>query len=84
MDREGSRGVAHYRAVDMASDNRLAPLATATTQHVFPSLAPLEELTVTVTLVKRKYAAPVAQVYGWDVGDEVVAEVSDTYVLMEQ
>lgn len=84
VDGDGNRGVAHYRAVDMASDNRLPPQATATSQHAFPTLAPLEELTVTVTLVKRNYAAPVAHVYGWDVGDDVLEEISETYVLVEQ
>lgn len=84
IDSQGHRGVAHFRAVDIASDNRLAPQATVTTRHRFPTLAPLEELTVTATVVKRDYAAPVAHVYGWDVGDSTVAEASDTYVLVEQ
>ncbi len=83
VDRDGARCVPHYRAVHIASDNRLGPGVVSTTRHAFPTLAPFEELTVTATLVFRDYAAPVAQLYGWDVGDTELLAASDTYELID-
>jgi len=83
LDRDGQRGVAHYRAVDIASDNRLGPGVVSTTRHRFPTLAPFDELTVTATLVFREFGAPVARVYSWDLGDTEVASATDTYELID-
>ena len=84
VDRDGNRGVAHYRAVDMASDNRLGPGVAATSVHRFPTLAPGDPLEVTVRLVLRNYAAPVAHRYGWDVTDEEVMVATGTHTLIDQ
>lgn len=65
VDADGSRGVAHFRAVDIASDNRIAPGVRARTAYAVD----LPGGTVTARLVRRRYAAPVAARYGWDPGD---------------
>jgi hypothetical protein len=69
---EGERGVAHYRAVDIASDNRIAPLSSVQSAHEFPATA----VTLTATMIRRDQAAPVADTYGWDYGDRSAGSVS--------
>ncbi len=66
---DGTRGVPHYRAVDVASDNRIAAEGTNTSTHLFTG----QDLTVTATLIRRQRAAGVADLYGWDRGDVEVA-----------
>ncbi len=78
-DAQGERGVAHYRATDMASDNRLAAQASASSTHRFPLPSQGESLEVKARLLHRDYAAPVAQRYGWDRGDEELEQVSEVY-----
>ncbi len=78
VDSDGNRGVPHYRAVGMASDNRIAPEATGTSTVWFP--APESgDLTVVARLVYRRYAAAVAVVYGWDVKDSELTRSTRTY-----
>ncbi|MDP6931950.1 MAG: hypothetical protein QGG40_03500 [Myxococcota bacterium] len=72
VDSEGGRGVAHYRAVDITSDNRIAAGGDATSVHGFP-LPETGDLVVTAQLVRRRYGATVADLYGWERGDEVIA-----------
>jgi len=78
VDANGARGVAHYRAVSVASDNRIAGGATGTSVHRFPAPAAGETLTVEASLVRRVRAASVADVYGWDRGDEALTTASET------
>ena len=73
VDAEGELGVAHYRAVDVMSDNRIGPGGTGTSEHRFPMPGPGDSLEITATLIHRARAAPVAQHYGWDSGDVEVA-----------
>jgi hypothetical protein len=75
---DGQRGVAHYRAVDIASDNRLAFGGSSTSTHSFPTPAEGGSLTVRARLLTRDYAATVANSYGWDTADEQVQEASAT------
>jgi len=77
-DAEGKRGVSHYRAVDMAFDNRIAPQTYSNSTHYFPAPA-TGELTVTAVLTYRRHAATVADRYGWELGDEELARVTRTY-----
>jgi len=81
VDSEGNRGVAHYRAVDMASDNRLAAQSEASSTHVFPLPDMGATTTVTARLLFRPYAAPIANSYGWETGDVEVATDDDEYKL---
>jgi hypothetical protein len=72
VDASGARGVPHHRAVDMASDNRIAPMAKATTTHLFTIPTGCTMATVTATLVYRKLPVVLARQRGWTVTDAVV------------
>ena len=72
VDGAGRIGVAHYRAVDIGSDNRIAPRGEGVSLHRFALPGAGESVTITVTLIKRRYQASVADRYGWDVTDTVV------------
>ncbi len=69
VDRDGERGVHHYRAVDVASDNRIPATGESSTRHRFPAAEAGSALRVTARVVYRRYAVPVARAYAWDVGD---------------
>lgn len=71
VDADGARGVPHYRAVDVASDNRIAADDRVSTAHRFA--LPTGELVVTATLLRRTHAMTVARPYGWDPEDAVVS-----------
>ena len=72
-----SAACAHYRATDIASDNRIAPGATAESEYRF-ALPTSDTGTLTVRLVRRRYAAPIADLYGWDVDDTELATFTQT------
>ncbi len=72
LDADGVRGVPHYRAVDLAADNRIAAGEASITTHHFP-VPESGDLTVTATLVYRRLRASVAAQYGWEMEDEAVA-----------
>jgi len=76
VDQDGNRGVAHYRATDIASDNRIAQGGSAAIEVRFPATQGLE---VTTTLLYREYGAPVALTYGWDPGDHAPTTVHQTW-----
>lgn len=78
VDADGNRGVAHYRAVDLASDNRIASEASAVSTVRFP-VPESGELTVVARLVYRRYAAGVAGPLGWDVEDEELTANTRNY-----
>jgi len=75
VDAEGSRGVAHYRAVDVASDDRIAPGGSGVSAHRFPLPTDGGGLTVTATLLRRGRAATVADHYRWDPADTILTSV---------
>ena len=84
VDAGGHRGVAHYRAVDMASDNRLAATGgSGSSTHRFPAPWPGQTTTVTARLIYRDFAAPVARIYGWDVADAELATDDEGYTGVE-
>ena len=72
LDAAGTRGVPHYRAIDLAVDNRIAAGDASTTTHHFP-VPEAGDLTVTATLMYRRLRASVAAQYGWELEDEELA-----------
>lgn len=70
VDAEGNRAVPHYRAIDVASDNRIPGFGSATSVHSFPT----GELTVTATLLRRDHASSVSEPYGWPSADRLARE----------
>ncbi len=83
VDGDGNRGVAHFRAIDMASDNRLASGGSGSSTHRFPAPWPGQTTAVTARLIYRDYAAPVARQYGWDVADVELATDDESYTGVE-
>ena len=77
VDAEGSRGVPHYRAVDVASDNRIARNTSSSTAYRFPLEG--STLTVEATLIRREQAAPVSDLYGWPSNDELITTITETF-----
>jgi hypothetical protein len=71
---DGSRNVPHYRAVDVASDNRILPGHRWTSEHRFS--AGCADPRVEARLVYRSVPIQVATERGWGVVDAVMAEVS--------
>lgn len=69
---DGTSGVPHHLAVDVASDNRLLPQQSFTTEHRFA--AGCDAPTVRATLVHRAYPADTARRYGWTQVDSVMDE----------
>jgi hypothetical protein len=72
VDAAGARGVPHHRAVDIASDNRIADSVTATTSHVFAIPTGCSTATITATLLYRQAPVTLAKQRGWKVQDYVV------------
>ena len=81
VDASGARNVPHYRAVDIASDNRIVDSATATTTHVFAVPPGCASATVTATLVYRPAPVTLARQRGWKAQDYVVGTATQTVPL---
>lgn len=81
VDPAGARGVPHFRATDMVSDNRIAPQAEATTEHRFAAPAGCMSATVTATVLYRPVPVRLARERGWDARDYVIAVAQETIAL---
>jgi len=69
---DGARMVPHYRAVDVASDNRLLPQESWTSSHLFE--APCPDPEVRAVLIHRAYPYGEARTRGWTLVDSVMTE----------
>ncbi len=78
VDAEGSRGVPHYRAIDVASDNRIAQGNASSFEARFPLLE--EKLTIEAQLIRRDHGAYIAELYGWTTIDELITTTTETFV----
>ena len=81
VDPTGARFVPHYRAVDIASDNKIPPQTTAKTQHVFAVPPGCSSATVTATLLYRPLPLAWSQERSWGGRDYVVMHASQTLTL---
>jgi hypothetical protein len=81
LDPSGARFVPHYRAVDIASDNRLPPQATAKTQHVFAIPAGCASATVGATILYRPLPLAWSRERSWGGRDYVVMHTSQNVTL---
>ncbi|MEC9072357.1 MAG: hypothetical protein VX938_08270 [Myxococcota bacterium] len=73
-DAQGRRMVPHFLAVDVASDNRLPPQASWTSEHRFA--ATCEEPVVDAVLLYRPWPITLAAERGWVAEDARMVEVS--------
>jgi hypothetical protein len=71
-DGAGNREVPHYRAIDIASDNRLLPSQRSTSTHSFD--ADCADPTIISRLIHRPYPLAYTLERGWPSGDRVIAE----------
>lgn len=69
---DGRRMVPHFLAVDVASDNRLLPQQSWTSQHRFATTCPTPE--VRARLVHRAYPIELARERGWELSDSLMTE----------
>lgn len=65
VDRDGARGVPQYRAVSVASDDRIAAAAEARSSHLVPDPGAGHLLVVTARAIYRRAADGIARTYGW-------------------
>ena len=66
----GDRMVPHFAAVDVASDNRLPPQASFTSQHTFANSC--ADPIVEAVLLYRSYPLELAQQRGWEMTERVM------------
>jgi hypothetical protein len=78
VDDAGTRGVAHYRAIDIASDNRIPPGETAFSLHRFAPLTGCNSATVTAFVLYRPVPLSMATERGWDANDYLIATATRT------
>ena len=71
---DGARGVPHFEAVDLASDNRLGPQVSYTTTHQFA--AACDAPVVHARLVHRRFGYREAQLRCWSLEDQTMTEVT--------
>jgi hypothetical protein len=70
---QGERMVPHFRAVDVASDNRLMPGASFASRHLFEALC--TDPVVRARLIHRAAPLSLALPRGWERRDSVMVEV---------
>lgn len=81
VDANGRRQVPHHRAIDMASDNRIAPGTAEVSTYGFDRLAGCTNATVRATLIYRAYPLDEARRRGWDGRDHIIATAAQTIPL---
>jgi hypothetical protein len=74
VDPSGARMVPHFRAVDVASDNRILAGGSWTTTHTFAD--PCAEPTVEARLVGRAIPLRQSQIHGWALRDTTITTLS--------
>lgn len=81
VDPAGRRHVPHYRAVDLASDNRIPPGQEVVSAYAFDVDDACDEVEVTATLLYRRAPLELARERGWDAVEHVVASMTQTVSL---
>jgi len=74
VDQQGQRQVPHYRAVDIASDNRIAPGSASLTQHSFARPANCTPGSVRAYVLYRPLPLALANERGWSAKDYIIAQ----------
>lgn len=82
VDPAGARHAPQHRAVDIASDNRIAPGKSAATHHGFALPAGCAAATVTATLLYRPIPLALSRERGVRANDYVVSSAATTVPLL--
>ena len=78
-DSLGNRHVPHYKAVDMASDNRIGPGERAMTNHQFALPPGCDSGSVRATVLYRPLPVEMAHMRGWESSDYVMTKAEVTF-----
>ncbi len=81
VDSTGTRFSPHYRAIDIASDNRLPPGIETLTHHSFAIPNACSSVTVTATLLYRPLPYDLSTERSWDARDYVILETKTVLAL---
>ena len=73
VDSSGRRHVPHYKAIDIASDNRIGPGTNALTHHAFTVPPGCSSGEVRATVLYRPIPLGMARTRGWDATDAIIA-----------
>lgn len=79
LDASGTRHVPHYRAVDIASDNRIAPGTHMVSSYRFEIGAGCDRGTVEATVVYRPLPLSLADPRGWLASDYVISRAESEW-----
>lgn len=77
-DDQGQINVPYWEATKIVSDNRLRPMQQDANTFQFDASGARGFITVTARLIYRKAFKPMAERFGWDTGDVVMTEKSET------
>jgi hypothetical protein len=73
VDPDGRRMVPHHRAIDIASDTRIGPQRTTTTDHVFAVPPGCTDALITATVLYRPLPLALADERRWQGSDAIIA-----------
>ena len=79
QDAQGNRHVPHYRAVDIVSDNRIAPGSNVRTEHQFSIPQGCESGQIRARLLYRPIPISLAEPRGWEAKDHVIANAEESW-----
>lgn len=79
VDSSGNRHVPHYRAVDMASDNRIGPGGRALTTHSFALPQGCDSGQVRAKVLYRPLPVEMAELRGWEAKDYIIVEAEAAF-----
>ena len=74
VDSQGNRNVPHYKAIDMASDNRIPPATNALSQHTFEIPEDCDSGDISATIIYRQKPLNLSLERGWQTADFIVAK----------
>jgi len=80
-DDQGDINVPYWEATKIVSDNRIAPMQQDANTFGFDAGQAQGFITITARLIYRKAFKPMADRFGWDTGDVIMAEKSQTVYL---
>ena len=79
LDDQGNRHVPHYRAVDIVSDNRIAPGTHTITEHRFTVSEGCDSGSVRANVLYRPIPIHLSQERGWDSKDYEIASTTSAW-----
>ncbi len=81
VDAQGNTNVPYWEATGIASDNRLRPRESDSQTFTFDAVDARNYVEITARLIYRKAFKPIAEQYGWDTGDILMEDQTETVYL---